>query len=113
MSPAGVVDIGTNSTRLLVGDERRATITRLGQGVDRTGRLDEAAVERTLAVLREYAEVVRAHGATRVRVLATSAARDASNREAWGKLQGEIDASYAWHWFGNVGGMPVGLWVRR
>lgn len=40
-------------------------------------------------------------------------ARDASNREAWGKLQGEIDASYAWHWFGNVGGMPVGLWVRR
>jgi exopolyphosphatase/guanosine-5'-triphosphate,3'-diphosphate pyrophosphatase len=64
----GAVDIGTNSTRLAVGGERRATITRLGHGVDRTGRLDDAAVERTLEVLRDFA---------------TSAARDAANRGAF------------------------------
>lgn len=39
--------------------------------------------------------------------------RDAHNREAWSRLQSDIDASYAWHGFGNVAGMPVGLWVRR
>ena len=46
------IDIGTNSTRLLVGDERRTVITRLGRGVDTSGRLDDAAVARTLDVLR-------------------------------------------------------------
>jgi exopolyphosphatase/guanosine-5'-triphosphate,3'-diphosphate pyrophosphatase len=75
------VDIGTNSTRLLVGDERRATITRLGRGVDRSGRLDDDAVARTLEVLGEYAGVLRAQGAQRVRAVATSAARDAMNRD--------------------------------
>ena len=75
------IDIGTNSTRLLVGDVRRTVITRLGRGVDRTGRLDDAAVERTLSTLREYADVVRSHGAARVRAVATSASRDASNRD--------------------------------
>jgi exopolyphosphatase/guanosine-5'-triphosphate,3'-diphosphate pyrophosphatase len=82
VTPAAI-DIGTNSTRLLVGGERRTTITRLGQGVDRTGRLDDDAVTRTLDVLREYGEVLRAHGADRVRVVATSAARDAANRDAF------------------------------
>jgi exopolyphosphatase/guanosine-5'-triphosphate,3'-diphosphate pyrophosphatase len=77
------IDIGTNSTRLLVGDERRAVITRLGQGVERTGRLDEAAIERTLEVLREYAGVLRAMDVDRVRAVATSAARDAANRDAF------------------------------
>jgi exopolyphosphatase/guanosine-5'-triphosphate,3'-diphosphate pyrophosphatase len=76
---AAAVDIGTNSTRLLVGDDRRTIITRLGQGVDRTGRLDPAAVERTLAVLREYGDALRAAGADRVRAVATSAVRDATN----------------------------------
>ncbi|MCU1376416.1 MAG: Ppx/GppA phosphatase family [Actinomycetia bacterium] len=81
MIVVAAVDIGTNSTRLLVGDDRRTTITRLGQGVDRTGRLDPEAVERTLAVLREYGDAIRAAGAERVRAVATSAVRDAANGE--------------------------------
>lgn len=80
---AAAIDIGTNSTRVLVDGERRTTITRLGQGVDRTGRLDDAAVARTIAVLREYGELLRAKGADRVRAVATSAARDAANRDAF------------------------------
>ncbi|HEX2042838.1 MAG TPA: Ppx/GppA phosphatase family protein [Acidimicrobiales bacterium] len=81
------VDCGTNSTRLLVGDadgttlERLARITRLGQGVDAIGALADEAVERTLTVLREYREVMDRHGVERVRITATSAARDADNRE--------------------------------
>jgi exopolyphosphatase/guanosine-5'-triphosphate,3'-diphosphate pyrophosphatase len=61
--------------------ERLMRITRLGQGVDATGRLDPEAIERTLAVLREYREVIDRHGATRIRMAATSASRDASNRD--------------------------------
>jgi exopolyphosphatase / guanosine-5'-triphosphate,3'-diphosphate pyrophosphatase len=89
--PVAAVDIGTNSVRLLIGSagddgrlvtrERLMRITRLGQGVDASGRLDPAAVDRTLAVLDEYAGVIRAAGATRVRATATSAARDAANRD--------------------------------
>jgi exopolyphosphatase/guanosine-5'-triphosphate,3'-diphosphate pyrophosphatase len=80
------IDCGTNSTRLLIAGpdgqplERRMRITRLGQGVDRDRRLDPAAIERTVSVLREYRAVMDSHGAHRVRVTATSAARDASNR---------------------------------
>ena len=86
------VDCGTNSTRLLVARgrpdgsletlERLMTVTRLGAGVGRTGRLDPAAVERTLEVLRRYRDVLGVHGAELVRATATSAARDASNRDA-------------------------------
>jgi exopolyphosphatase/guanosine-5'-triphosphate,3'-diphosphate pyrophosphatase len=83
------VDIGTNSTRLLVGDDRRTTITRLGRGVDRSGRLDPEAMERTLAVLREYGDVIRASGATAVRAVATSAVRDAANGEDFLDRAGE------------------------
>ncbi len=82
------VDCGTNSTRLLVSDhgrppgiERLMRITRMGEGVDASGMLDPAAVERTLQVLREYREVMDRHGVQSVRVTATSAARDAANRE--------------------------------
>lgn len=81
------IDCGTNSTRLLVagGDgatvERLMRITRLGQGVDAAGRLAAEAVERTLAVLREYRATMDRLGADRVRMTATSAARDAVNRE--------------------------------
>jgi exopolyphosphatase/guanosine-5'-triphosphate,3'-diphosphate pyrophosphatase len=84
------IDIGTNSVRLLVADvegetletiDRRTQITRLGQGVNQTRRLDPEAIARTVAVIREYAEVIRQHGATRVRAAATSASRDASNRD--------------------------------
>nr|WP_155073403.1 Ppx/GppA phosphatase family protein [Streptomyces taklimakanensis] len=63
--------------------DRRMTIVRLGQGVDRTGRLAPEALERTFAACREYAEVIRAHGVTpeRTRFVATSASRDAENRD--------------------------------
>ncbi len=83
------IDCGTNSTRLLVTDghgtvlERLMRITRLGQGTDATGRLDDEAIERTVAVLREYRGVMDHHGVGRVRMTATSAARDAANRDVF------------------------------
>src|SRR5579864_2056989 len=84
--PVAAIDCGTNSTRLLITDgqrvsERLMRITRLVKGVDRTGRLDPQAIERTLAVLREYRQVMDRHGVARLRITATSAARDASNRD--------------------------------
>ena len=81
------VDCGTNSTRLLVSEDgkrtidRRMRITRLGQGVDATGRLSPEAVERTISVLRDYRQVMDRLEVERVRMTATSAARDADNRE--------------------------------
>ncbi|MBV9413106.1 MAG: Ppx/GppA family phosphatase [Acidimicrobiia bacterium] len=81
------IDCGTNSTRLLVSDggtrtvERLMRITRLGQGVDATGALASEAVQRTLDVLRDYKEVMDRHSVTRIRMTATSAARDAANRD--------------------------------
>jgi len=88
------VDIGTNSIRLLVADvdgsgrdsklrtlDRRMRITRLGQGVDRSRALAPDAVGRTVDVLREYRVALDEHGVERVRATATSAARDASNRD--------------------------------
>ena len=81
------VDIGTNSVRLLVTDEhgeqlaREMNITRLGQDVDRTGLLADAAIERTVQALESYGEIIRGFGARRIRATATSAARDAQNRE--------------------------------
>ncbi|GAB3954088.1 Ppx/GppA phosphatase family protein [Streptomyces sparsus] len=92
MTRVAAVDCGTNSIRLLVADidpatgrfrelDRRMEIVRLGQGVDRTGRLAPEALERTFAACRTYAEVIRTLGATRVRFVATSASRDAENRD--------------------------------
>jgi exopolyphosphatase/guanosine-5'-triphosphate,3'-diphosphate pyrophosphatase len=81
------IDIGTNSIRLLVTDAegrqltREMNITRLGQDVDRTGVLADAAIERSLRVLEQYGELIRSFKAERVRATATSAARDAGNRE--------------------------------
>jgi exopolyphosphatase/guanosine-5'-triphosphate,3'-diphosphate pyrophosphatase len=80
------IDCGTNSTRLLISRDgetidRRMVITRLGKGVDATGKLDPEAIERTLTVLREYKAAMDEHGVERVRIAATSAARDASNGE--------------------------------
>ncbi len=83
--PVAAIDCGTNSTRLLVADakgaplERLMRITRLGEGVDATGALTDEAIERTLAVLREYRQVMDRFGVRRGRVVATSAARDAAN----------------------------------
>ncbi|WP_419925250.1 exopolyphosphatase [Candidatus Poriferisocius sp.] len=89
MSPPVVaaIDCGTNSTRLLVSRggtetlDRLMTITRLGEGVDQTGRLASGAIERTLDCLRRYREVMDRHGVEAVRITATSAARDAANRD--------------------------------
>jgi exopolyphosphatase / guanosine-5'-triphosphate,3'-diphosphate pyrophosphatase len=87
------VDVGTNSTRLLVGDvvdgvivaeqAREMVITRLGKGVDRSGRFDPAALARTLEVLADYAEVCRRLGVEGRRVVATSATRDAADRRVF------------------------------
>jgi exopolyphosphatase/guanosine-5'-triphosphate,3'-diphosphate pyrophosphatase len=88
------IDIGTNSVRVLVAEpssdgttfrplERLMRITRLGQGVDATGALAPEAIERTVDVLREYRTVMDGHGVDRLRMTATSAARDAANREAF------------------------------
>jgi exopolyphosphatase/guanosine-5'-triphosphate,3'-diphosphate pyrophosphatase len=85
-----VVDIGSNSTRLLVADvdpssgavdelERRSTVTRLGHGVDSSGALDPDAIERVLGVLRDYRALIDQHGATANLAVLTSAVRDASN----------------------------------
>jgi len=83
--PVAAIDCGTNSTRLLVVDagghplERLMRITRLGQDVDRHGRLAEEAMQRTIDVLSEFREVMDHHGVTRARATATSAGRDAEN----------------------------------
>jgi exopolyphosphatase/guanosine-5'-triphosphate,3'-diphosphate pyrophosphatase len=88
-APAAAIDCGTNSTRLLVGFprgrtlERLNTITRLGQGVDQTRQLAPEAVERTMSALRRYRAVIDRYGVTRIRMTATSAARDASNRDVF------------------------------
>ena len=81
------IDCGTNSTRLLVAGadgtslERINRITRLGENVDETGRLGREAIARTIAVLEDYRGVLDAHGVLKCRMTATSAARDASNRD--------------------------------
>jgi exopolyphosphatase / guanosine-5'-triphosphate,3'-diphosphate pyrophosphatase len=81
------IDCGTNSTRLLVTDatrkpiDRLMRITRLGQGVDAHGRLATEAIGRTVDVLREFRGVMDRHGVTKVRMSATSAVRDAANRD--------------------------------
>jgi exopolyphosphatase / guanosine-5'-triphosphate,3'-diphosphate pyrophosphatase len=88
----GAVDCGTNSVRLLVADvdgrdkrdvHREMRVVRLGQGVDRTGELAAEAVERTRVALADYAATCRALGVETVRMVATSATRDARNREAF------------------------------
>nr|WP_203659568.1 Ppx/GppA phosphatase family protein [Streptomyces sp. SID14446] len=73
----------------LVDLDRRMTIVRLGQGVDRTGRLAPEALERTFAACREYAAVIKEHGAERLRFVATSASRDAENRDDF--VRGVLD----------------------
>jgi exopolyphosphatase/guanosine-5'-triphosphate,3'-diphosphate pyrophosphatase len=84
-----VVDIGSNSTRLLIADvesgrvidelERRTTITRLGAGVDKQGRLQEEAMGRVFKALDEYREAIDRHGVDEAIAVLTSAVRDAAN----------------------------------
>ena len=100
MTRVAAIDCGTNSIRLLVADAdpatgelvefaRRVEIVRLGQGVDRTGRLAPEALERTFAACRDYAAVIAEHGAEKVRFVATSASRDAENRDDF--VRGVLD----------------------
>jgi exopolyphosphatase/guanosine-5'-triphosphate,3'-diphosphate pyrophosphatase len=92
VTQVAAVDCGTNSIRLLVADldaaagtltdlDRRMEVVRLGEGVDRTGRLAPEALRRTFAACDRYAAVVRETGAERVRFVATSASRDVENRD--------------------------------
>jgi exopolyphosphatase/guanosine-5'-triphosphate,3'-diphosphate pyrophosphatase len=95
------VDIGTNTVLLLVADrrgdgtmvavEQRATVTRLGEGVDVARRFSTLALERTQRCIDEYAGVVRSLGADRIAVVGTSAMRDAAGGDA---LMGHIHASF-------------------
>src|SRR5438105_7958968 len=95
------IDCGTNSTRLLIAEssgappgyailDRRMRITRLGQGVNARKLLAPEAIERTAAVLREYRAAMEEHGVDQVRITATSAARDAANREDFFVVAKEI-----------------------
>jgi exopolyphosphatase/guanosine-5'-triphosphate,3'-diphosphate pyrophosphatase len=92
LTRVGVVDIGSNSTRLLVADvedgrltelERRTTITGLAQGVDATGELAQEAMDRVAEAVAAYREVIDRCGAERVVAVATSAMRDAANGPAF------------------------------
>ncbi len=90
MKRVAAIDCGTNSIRLLVADggpaglrdvHREMRVVRLGEGVDETGRLAPAAIERTRLALADYAATIRELGATDVRMVATSASRDADNAD--------------------------------
>ena len=93
------VDCGTNSIRLLIADvlpdelrdvHREMRIVRLGQGVDATGEFAPEAVARTRAALVDYADLMRRHEVKRVRMVATSAARDVRNRDEFFAMTAEI-----------------------
>jgi exopolyphosphatase / guanosine-5'-triphosphate,3'-diphosphate pyrophosphatase len=88
----GVIDVGSNSTRLLVADvedgrvkpvERRSTVTRLGRGVDLSGQLAAEAIEATCAAVDSYVATLQELGVERVDAIATSAVRDATNGGAF------------------------------
>lgn len=122
------VDIGTNTVLLLVAEQdprgvarpvvERATITRLGQGVDRTRRLDPEAAARTIACLEAYGREVRSLGAERVAVVGTSAMRDADGGEVVREavrahlgvdarvISGQEEARLTFR--GALSGLPVG-----
>ena len=99
MSRLAGIDCGTNSIRLLIADgdggglrdvHRETRIVRLGQGVDATGRFAPDALARTRAALADYAALLKAHGAERVRMVATSATRDAANRDDFFAMTAEV-----------------------
>ncbi|AKK10762.1 Ppx/GppA phosphatase family protein [Corynebacterium uterequi] len=95
MTRVAAVDCGTNALRLLISDDGREVvrlneIVRLGEGVDATGRISQAALDRTRAVLTRYAEIIRFEGVTAVRMVATSATRDAENKEDFFAMTEEV-----------------------
>lgn len=99
MSRVGAIDCGTNSIRLLIADRaegkladvhREMRIVRLGQGVDATGQFAAEALARTRAALADYVELMRRHEVSTVRMVATSATRDAANRDAFFDMTAEM-----------------------
>ncbi|MGB8391029.1 exopolyphosphatase [Mycobacterium sp.] len=93
------IDCGTNSIRLLIADvsggrlcdvHRETRIVRLGQGVDATGEFAADAIARTRAALADYASLLSAHGVGRVRMVATSAARDVANRHVFFAMTADV-----------------------
>ncbi|HTQ22263.1 Ppx/GppA phosphatase family protein [Mycobacterium sp.] len=99
MSRVAAVDCGTNSIRLLIADasggrlrdvHRETRIVRLGQGVDATGQFAPDALARTRAALADYAALLQVHGVARVRMVATSAARDVTNREDFFAMTADV-----------------------
>lgn len=128
MSVVAGIDCGTNSIRLLVADykngrlhdrERLMKIVRLGQGVDETGQFHPEALARTFSATEEYAQICDKHQVESVRFIATSASRDASNREEFFAgikarlgvepevISGHEEASLSFA--GAVSGLPEGL----
>ena len=96
MTRVAAVDCGTNSIRLLIHDTetgevcRRNTIVRLGQGVDETGKFAPESIERTRVALADYVDEMQRENVTRVRMVATSATRDAGNREDFFAMTREL-----------------------
>ncbi|WP_319446837.1 MULTISPECIES: Ppx/GppA phosphatase family protein [unclassified Mycobacterium] len=99
MSRVAAIDCGTNSIRLLIADvsdgvlhdiHREMRIVRLGEGVDATGRFAPEALARTHAALADYAELLREHSVSTVRMVATSATRDAANRDEFFAMTAEV-----------------------
>lgn len=99
MSTVAAIDCGTNSIRLLIADpvgsglhevHREMRIVRLGQGIDATGEFAPDALERTRAALTDYAGLLGHHGVARVRMVATSAARDAANRDEFFAMTADV-----------------------
>ncbi len=99
MTRVGAIDCGTNSIRLLIADardgqlrdvHREMRIVRLGQGVDATGRFAPDALARARAALVDYAALCAKHGVDRIRMVATSAARDAANRDVFFAMTAEV-----------------------
>ncbi|MCV7227828.1 Ppx/GppA family phosphatase [Mycolicibacterium komossense] len=95
----GAVDCGTNSIRLLIADvdngvlrdvDREMRIVRLGQGVDATGEFAPEAIARTQAALSEYGELLKTAEVSRIRMVATSATRDARNRDDFFAMTADI-----------------------
>jgi exopolyphosphatase / guanosine-5'-triphosphate,3'-diphosphate pyrophosphatase len=99
VSRVAAIDCGTNSIRLLIADlsdgvlhdvHREMRIVRLGEGVDATGRFAPEALARTQAALADYAELLRVHSVSTVRMVATSATRDAANRDEFFAMTAEV-----------------------
>jgi len=99
MSRVGAIDCGTNSIRLLIADvadgrlhelHREMRIVRLGQGVDATGQFNARAISRTRSALADYTGLLAGYGVETVRMVATSAARDAANRQEFFDMTAEV-----------------------